>query len=98
MKTLKQNWLSDFYSIPIPLLLSREDFIAKYMPQYVRDYTAPTGIRLNKLGYPMRSTSGSFKAQVSKREGKIAEAFQAYCQDHAAAVEMDRRATEPTLF
>lgn len=95
-------WLSDFYSVPIPPLLSREAFVSKYLPQYAGNYNgprrAPGGIKLNKSGRVVMSTPGSFKAQVSKRENRIAEAYSRYCRHHAEAVEMDRQAMEPKLL
>jgi hypothetical protein len=98
MKTIPRPWLSTFYAHPIPELMSREAFVARFMPQYVRDYQPPMGIRLNDKGRPMMSTKGSVQSQITKRNNRIDEAYSAYCQDHAATVELYRRATEPTLL
>lgn len=78
--------------------MTREEFVAKYLPKYSRPYVAPMGIRLDKQGRPVRSTPGSYQAQVTKRENTIAEVYAAYCSDHSAMVEMDRKSSEPELF
>lgn len=84
---VENSWFLDFLRAdpvnPAPAL-SREDFIARFMPKYARPYEAPRGIRLNARGRCIQSTRGSHQAQVTKRENRISEAYARYLSDYAA--------------
>jgi hypothetical protein len=68
-------------------LLTRDEFVAKYLPQYTRAYNPPVGIRAHidkngKYRVPM-STRGSIQAQVTKRNNRIDSEYAEYCAMHA---------------
>lgn len=82
---MNDPWNRDLIiALTLPPLLSRADFVAKYLPQYVRDYEPPRGIILRPDGRPTRSTKGSVRAQVTKRDNRINEAYARYCAMHEA--------------
>ena len=76
---IAKHWLNDLI-VPLqkPPMLSRDEFVGRYMPQYVRPYEPPSGIRLTHSGRPMMSTKASNQAQVTKRENRIDAAYQEY--------------------
>lgn len=91
-------WLCDvLFPIIKPALLTRQEFVTKYLPKYAQEYRPPIGIRLNARGRPMMSSRGSINAQVTKRERVIDECFVAYLSDYKAAVDFDARCSAPQL-
>lgn len=75
---MNASWTRDLVIEINPTRLTREQFVAKYLPQYVREYSPPTGLRLNARGRVMMSSRGSVRAQVTKREHRIDEAYNDY--------------------
>lgn len=79
-----EQWLSDIViAIPLAPLLTREEFVQKYMPQYAREYEPPRGLRTythKKTGRIVvpQSTRGSINAQVSKRNNRIDDNYKRY--------------------
>lgn len=57
---------------------TRETFVARYFPRYVEAYRPPTGIRLRSDGRSTRTTPGNVKAQHTKRDKIIDDAFASY--------------------
>ena len=96
--TITRNWIRSFLAYPIPALLTREQFVAQYMPQYAKDYSPPSGIRMvvGASGVPhvQMSSRGSIQAQVTKRDNRIDENYAAYCSDHAAQTRLTPSATD----
>jgi hypothetical protein len=87
-------WLAEFRAINPPLL-SRADFVARYFPQYVKDYRPPPGIKMVKGAsgrlHVQMTTAGSVKAQVTRRSNRIDSAYVDYC----ATWKADRQASCP---
>lgn len=75
--TMRLIWRDVCLPLEKPALLTREEFIAKYLPQYVEPYRPPTGIRLAGSRVIV-STPASIKAQVSKRNNRIDLAYSEY--------------------
>lgn len=72
-------WITDII-IPLnPVRLNREQFIAKYFPQYVREWRPDYRIHLRPDGRCKRMpTAGDAKCQQTKRNNRIDAAFENY--------------------
>lgn len=55
---MQTPWLSDLVRVISPVKLTREEFIARYFPQYVEAYQPDYRIRLRPDGRPTRTTPG----------------------------------------
>lgn len=98
---MSQNWYStEILPLDRPLL-SKEDFVKLYLPQYARDYKSPTGIRMVKgvsgNFHVQMSTPGSHKAQVTKRQNRIDMEYEKYLAVKNCQIELDREHSEPTF-
>lgn len=75
------TYIRDLMALPKPPLLTREQFVARYMPQYVKAYTPNYRIRTyvkdGRVRIP-RVTQGGVKAQVTKRNNRIDSAYADY--------------------
>lgn len=79
-------WLRDFLrTLGTPAKLDRAAFVALYFPQYVEAYRPDYRIRLRSDGRPTRTTPGNVKAQQTKRDKRIDEAFARYARDYEAS-------------
>jgi hypothetical protein len=74
-------WIRDII-IPLnPVRLNRDQFIAKYFPQYVKPWRPDYRIHLRPDGRPSRMPiAGDFKSQQTKRDNRINAAFENYNQ------------------
>lgn len=81
----------DLLAFPIPPRLSREEFVAKYFPQYVEPYRISHALHLRPDGRPTRPNPGTWRAQITKRETKISAAYARYCELHQSQAEFDAR-------
>lgn len=81
----------DLLAYPIPALLSRDDFVARYMPQYRSPYELPSGLRLRRDGRPVKPTRATHDAQVTKRNNLIEAAYAKYAELHKSQAEFDAR-------
>lgn len=97
MKQIPMPWLRDFYGYPIPPRLERAEFVAKYLPQYAREYSPPTGIRayMDKNGkyHVPQSTPGSIGAQLTKRNNRIDAAYALYLAQWQDTWDRDAKAS-----
>lgn len=76
-------WFGDWYAPAKPDRLTRPEFVARYLPQYVSEYEPRRGLYLRPSGRPVNSGSGA-RGVVTKRNARIDEAFEAYLADYAA--------------
>ncbi len=78
-----EMWIRDLVvALPKPELMNREQFVAKYMPEYATEYRPDYRIRTyldknNRLRIP-QTTKGSIQAQVTKRNNRIDAAYEQY--------------------
>ena len=89
---MQTPWIADLMLAAVPVKLDRAGFVARYLPQYVREYEAPRGIRLRSDGRPTRTLPGNVKAQVTKREARISEAFAHYELMFSEVEKLNKRA------
>lgn len=79
-------WYRDFLQLEAPQRLSREEFVARYLPRYRQAYTARTGIltKVTPKGVRVVNTGSGYKSAVARRENRIDEAFNLYLSDYDA--------------
>lgn len=74
-----KEWITDLVRELNPTKLSRERFVAKYFPQYVKEWRPDYRIHLRPDGRPTRMpTRGDFKAQTTKRSNIIDREYNQY--------------------
>lgn len=73
-------WFRDFLQLEAPPRLSREEFVAKYLPQYSKPYVPQSGILMRGNGRNCRvvNTGSGAASAISRRENRITEAFNRY--------------------
>lgn len=86
MNTTKRPWLKDFLALEAPARLTREEFVARYLPKYSKPYVPRSGIlmRGNGKGCRVVNTGSGAKSAIARRENRISEAFEAYLSDYAS--------------
>ncbi len=99
---MSKPWYSSEIMPPNRPMLSKAEFVKLYLPQYVRDYQSPTGIKMVKGAsggfHVQMSTKASHQARVTKRQNRIDAEFAEYERSKKAQMELDRQATEPLLL
>lgn len=84
-----KDYFKEFFTIPKSPLLTRDQFVSKYMPQYKNEYHPDYRIRTytNKKGQLRcpKITKGSIQAQITKRNNRIDAEYGNYCMMWNAA-------------
>jgi hypothetical protein len=88
-KNVMRSVYRDLFAIETPALLSRDEFVLKYMPKYARAYSLPTGIRLHKNGRPKMVCKGTFQTQITKRNNIIDSVYSQYVWARQNQIDFD---------
>lgn len=76
---MNRPWIADLVRTLNAVKLSRDEFVAKYFPKYVKPWKPNYRIQVKPNGRCVRMPiPGDYKSQETKRTNKINEAYESY--------------------